>query len=189
MTSGWTSPFPLSLSPLLCPRHSVQAYRIVVSAKTFLFRASVPSTSLRAGPSTSLRAGPLTSLGAGSEAAGSSCQGQRTRYKGQSKHQGLRTQWTGATGLLPLSSPPCPSSRGVLTLGFWSPVTEARSQKPRAANWAFELDPSFVLRASDLRVRRALRTSVLSTLSLVLRPRLARPASPANGNRRPVIRA
>ena len=28
----------------------VQAYRIVVSAKMFLFRASVPSTSLRAGP-------------------------------------------------------------------------------------------------------------------------------------------
>jgi len=34
---------------------------------------------------------------------GSSCQGQRTKYKGQSKHQGLRTKWTGATGLLPLS--------------------------------------------------------------------------------------
>jgi len=63
-----TDRFPSA--PPLCLGAFVQAYRIVVSAKMLLFRASVPSTSLRAGPSTSLRAGPSTSLRAGSEAAG-----------------------------------------------------------------------------------------------------------------------
>ena len=87
----------------------VQAYRIVVSAKMFLFRASVPSTSLRAG----------------SEAAGVIV----PRTKDEVRSFVIST----SPLLLSLSLPPCPSSRGVVALGFWSPVTEARSQKPQAA--------------------------------------------------------
>jgi len=95
----------------------VQAYRIVVSAKMFLFRASVPSTSLRAG----------------SEAAGVIV--PRTKDEVQRTKQAPRAKdkMAGATGLLLLSLPPCPSSQDVLTLGFWSSVAEARSHKPQAA--------------------------------------------------------
>jgi len=62
---------------------------------------------------------------------GSSCQGQRTKYKGQSNGEGEREMAKSGHSSFPLCS--CPLSRGVLTLGFWSPVIEARSHKPQAA--------------------------------------------------------
>ena len=104
-------------NPSGSPTNCLRAYRIVVSAKMFLFRASVPSTSLRAG----------------SEAAGVIV--PRTKDEVQRTKQAPRAKdkMAGATGLLLLSLPPCPSSQDVSTFGFWSSVAEARSHKPQAA--------------------------------------------------------
>ena len=87
---------------------------------------------------------------------GSSCQGQRTKPAPRTKDRMDRGHRTPPFVIRPYHLVLLRGAFRLLALGHRSLKREATSPRPQAANWAFELDSSFVLRASGLRVRRAL---------------------------------